>query len=174
MKLAAEPGAVLALGIFILGGCGMLGRPLLPWRARPFLCLVAPLFGLVLVGWLARVLGAAGLALASAAWCFVALAALGWTMALVRGRLRRPNRQIALVLAVCCVALALAAWPVASFGRLTSVGATADAVAAARLSEQLQGQPLPLGDRTPTLAHTAELYVLGLLALLSRHRAFEV
>ncbi|MBV8200185.1 MAG: hypothetical protein JOZ15_06140, partial [Acidobacteria bacterium] len=110
----------------------------------------------------------------SAAWCFVALAAAGWATALVRGRLRRPNRQIALVLAVCCVAFGLAAWPVASFGRLTSVGATADAVAAARLSEQLQGRPLPLGDRTPTLAHTAELYVLGLLALLSRHRAFEV
>ncbi len=185
MRTILEAGITLAIAIGVLGGCGLLWRPLLPWRARPFLVLLAPSLGLALVSGVCHLLGGAGLPLAAIAWLFAVLAVAGWGTALVRRRLLRPRREIVAVLAVCGLAVLLASLPLIGLGYLTSVGATSDAVSYTARSEYLQHAPLrvpPAAEGLPVQgllqAHlqmrAGDVYLLGLVGLLTGHRSYQI
>jgi hypothetical protein len=185
MGLVLDIAVMLLVAIGVLGGCGMLWRPLLPWRTRPFLTILAPFLGFALVSGICHVLGAAGLPLIAIAWPVVGLALAGWAMGLARWRLPRPRRELLLVCAVGALAFLLAALPVLALGYLTSVGFTSDAVSYAARSEYLQhaplqtpialaGQPFLGTVRAHLFVRAGDVYLLGLLGLLTGHRSFEL
>jgi len=184
MSFVLDIVVVVTVASAVLGGCGLLWRPLLPWRARPYLTLLAPLLGLALVSGICHALGGAGLPLVRIAWLPVGLAAAGWAGALLRRRLR-PRRELMLALAVCALAFLLAALPLLALGYLTSVGLTSDAVSYAARSEYLQHAPLRAPDavagapmlglvRSHMKLRAGDVYLLGLLGLLTGHRSFEL
>lgn len=173
MTLILEVVTFAALAVAILSGCGFLWRPLLPWRARPFLPLLAPFLGLALIAGIARTLDAAGLPLARIVWPIVAVGGAGWTVALW-GRRRRPPPELLAVLGLCALAFGLAISPLVMVGYLTTVGATIDAVTTATLAELLPNARPGLGDIAIGMAHTGELYPVGLLELLTGHRSGEL
>src|SRR5260370_4106565 len=185
MGLVLDIAVILLVAIGLLGGCGMLWRPLLPWRVRPFLTILAPFLGFALVSGTCQVCGAAGLPLPRIAWPVIGLALAGWATAVARRRLPRPRRELLLVGAVCVLAFLLAALPVLAHGFLTSVGLTSDAVSYTARSEYLQHAALRAPDAVAGLpmaglvrAHlplrAGDVYLLGLLDLLTGHRSFEL
>ncbi|HVT14843.1 MAG TPA: hypothetical protein VHQ90_01515 [Thermoanaerobaculia bacterium] len=84
MTFALDVAIILAVAVGLLGGCGILLLPLLPARARPWLPVLAPFFGLAVISAVCHALGAAGLSLAAMVWPLIGLAAAGWTAGLVR------------------------------------------------------------------------------------------
>ncbi|HVT59290.1 MAG TPA: hypothetical protein VHR45_12915 [Thermoanaerobaculia bacterium] len=185
MRVILGAGHILVVALGILGGCGMLLRSLLPWRARPFLPLLAPFLGLALISGICHALGVLGLPLAHMTWLFIGLTAVGWGTALIRRRLRWPPREILMVLAICSLAFLLAALPLLSLGYLTTVGSTLDAVSYATRAEYLQHAALRPPDPAPGQTFLAaaqagmflragDVYLVGLLGLLTGHRSFEL
>jgi hypothetical protein len=229
MTFARDVAIITTTAVGFLGGCGLLLRPLLPARARPWLPLLAPCLGLALISAVCHALGAAGLSLAGIVWPLSALAAAGWMTALVgaaggrprgmkrrsltgygglqsigsppatprspdartsfvlvRCPWRRPPRALLAILAICSLAFLLAALPLLSLGYLTTVGGATDAISYAARADYLQHAALRLPEAAPGQAYLAavgshlmllragDVYLLGLLGLVTGHRGFEL
>jgi hypothetical protein len=183
LSLAETAGAAAGL----LWGCGLLvARPLLPRRYLPLLPLIAPLLGFSLISAVAHYAGAAGGSLRDVLWLFVGLAAAGWVLALCDRRLRRLPRSSAPALAVCLLAFFFAIVPLLLLGYLTTIGETIDGVSYAVRSEYLQTAPLRLPELEPgkpylgwvrfqlDLLRAGDVYLVGLLGLLTGRRSYEL
>jgi hypothetical protein len=172
-------------GVGLLWGCGLLlARPLLTWRQRPFTLLLAPFLGLGLISSLAHYLGAAGFPLRRTAWLFAALAAAGWVTALWRPP-RRPPREVLAALAIALLAFGFAVTPLVRLGYVTTVGITTDALSYVARSEYFQDSALTLPRLVPGFPRLAwvhsqfflrvgDVYLLGLLGLLTGHRTYQL
>lgn len=184
-RLLASITGIAGVAVALLWGCGFLvARPLLPRRYRPLLPLIAPFLGFSLISAVSHYAGAAGAPLRSVLWLLVGLAAAGWAVVLLDRRLRRFPRDP--VLAVCLLAFVLALGPLLLLGYLTTVGATIDGISYAVRSEYLQEAPLRLPEIEPgkpyigwvrlqiDLARAGDVYLVGLLGLLTGRRSYEL
>jgi hypothetical protein len=185
MTVTLQIAACCGVAIGLLWGCGFLpARLLLPWRLRPFTVLLAPFLGLGVVSSLAHYLSASGLPLRRTAWLFVVVAAAGWVAALRRPP-RRPPRQVLAALAIVLLAFGLAVSPLLRLGYLTTVGTTSDALSYVARGEYFQDAPLARPELIPGFPHltwvhsqfflrVGDVYLLGLLGLLTGQRSFEL
>ena len=185
--MIASLAGIVAVAAGLLWGCGLLvARPLLPRRYLPLLPLVAPFLGFSLISAVAHYAGAAGASLREVLWLFVGLAMAGWAVALFDRRLRRWPRGSAPVLAICVLAFVLAARPLFDLGYLTTVGQTIDGISYATRSEYLQTAPLRLPELETGkpylgwirlhlgLIRAGDVYLVGLLGLLTGRRSYEL
>jgi hypothetical protein len=173
LKLVFECCGVVAAAALLLSGCGLLISGILPWRLRPFRLLFAPFLGFALLTGFARTLSALGVTVPVIAWILVALAVAGWLVATARNGIAFDHRILA-ILPLCVLAFLVAVWPLWSVGRLTTLGATADAVSAASLTQRLELRPLSIADAGADLGHTGELYFIAILDVLTHHHPFEL
>ncbi len=188
MSAIPDLAAVTAVAVGLLWGCGFLvARLLVPRRWWPFLPLLAPFLGFALISAVGHYLGAAGYPLRSARWLFVVLAAAGWALVLLDRRLRRLPRSSLAALGICLLAFLLSIAPLAALGYLTTVGGTIDGISYATRAEYLQDSPLTVPQVPPgqpwlgwvqaqmvPLLRVGDVYVVGLLGLLTGRRSFEL
>lgn len=162
-----------------------MARPLLPRRYLPLLPLIAPVLGLSLISAVGHYAGNAGASLRSLLWLFVGLAGAGWAVVFFDRRWRRMPRSSAPALVICVLAFLLAIGPLFSLGYLTTLGATIDGVSYAVRSEYLRDAPLVLPEieagkpylgwvRLQLSARAGDVYLVGLLGLLTGKRSYEL
>jgi len=186
-RLLASLVGIVGAMVGLLWGCGLLvARPLLPRRYHPLLPFIAPFLGFSLISAVAHYAGVTGASLRSVLWLFIGLAAAGWVLLLFDRRLRRLPRSSAPALLICLLAFLLAVGPLLVLGYLTTIGGTIDGINYAVRSEYLQDAPLSLPEieagkpylawvrATINLFRAGDVYLVGLLGLLTGKRSYEL